>query len=229
MASLSCGTVSHFNRSASRPRAVPRPVAKLGKAERTRARILDSALEFLWSSPFRELTVGSLMEPTGLSRSAFYRHFRDLHEVMETLLEELESEILGVAAPWFVQTGPPLELLHESLVGLVGLSYERGPILRAIVDARPTDERLDRFWDTFLGRFDDAVASRCEGDQEQGLIGQLDARVVAIALNRLDVAMLVDAFGRRPRKPQEPTLEVLYRIWSFTLYGAETRNPGPRR
>ena len=190
--------------------------------------ILDAALEFLWSNPFREMTVSSIMEPTELSRSAFYRHFHDLHLVMESLLLDLEQEILRVAELWLTQTGPPLELLRESLSGLVRVCYERGPILRAIVDSAPTDQRLDRIWNEFLERFDVAVASRIEEDQRQGLAGELDARHVAIALNRLDVAMLVTAFGQRPRQPPEPVLDVLFRIWSSTLYGSDPRDPGPR-
>jgi len=190
--------------------------------------ILDAALEFLWSNPFREMTVSSIMEPTELSRSAFYRHFHDLHLVMESLLLDLEQEILRVAELWLTQTGPPLDLLRESLSGLVRVCYERGPILRAIVDSAPTDQRLDRIWNEFLERFDVAVASRIEEDQRQGLAGELDARHVAIALNRLDVAMLVTAFGQRPRQPPEPVLDVLFRIWSSTLYGSDPRDPGPR-
>ena len=190
--------------------------------------ILDAALEFLWSRPFREMTVSSVMESTNLGRSAFYRHFHDLHLVMESLLLDLEEEILGVVEPWLVRTGPPLDLLRESLSGLVRVCYQRGPILRAIVDAAPTDERLDRIWNEFLGRFDAAVASRIEEDQRQGLVGELDTRHVAIALNRLDVAMLVAAFGRRPRKQQGAVFEVLFRIWSSTLYGPEPQKPGPR-
>ena len=53
----------------------PQPVSRIGKAERTRAAILDAALGFLWLRPFRELTVSELMESTGASRSAFYQYF----------------------------------------------------------------------------------------------------------------------------------------------------------
>ena len=60
----------------------PQPQPRIGKSERTRAEILNSALEFIWSHPFRDLTVDSLMASTGLSRSAFYPYFKDLHEVI---------------------------------------------------------------------------------------------------------------------------------------------------
>jgi len=220
--------MSHLRSTSSRPRAVPQPTLKLGRGERTRAMILDAALEFLWSNPFREMTVRSVMESTNLSRSAFYRHFHDLHQVMESLLLDLEQEILRGAAPWLTRPGPPLDLLHESLSGLVRVCYQRGPILRAIVDAAPTDERLDRIWNGFLERFDVAVESRIEEDQRQGLIREVDARSMAVALNRLDVAELAAAFGRRPRRTSGPVFDVLFRIWSSALYGPKPQDPGAR-
>jgi len=55
----------------------PQPVRKPGKSERTRAAILNAALDFVWSHPFRDLTITSLMASTGASRSALYQYFRN--------------------------------------------------------------------------------------------------------------------------------------------------------
>jgi len=60
----------------------PQPVPRIGKSERTRAAILDTALEFIWSHPFRDMTVNALMASPGQSRSAFYQYFKGLHEVI---------------------------------------------------------------------------------------------------------------------------------------------------
>ena len=122
----------------------PQPVLKISKSERTRAVILNAALNFLWTHPFRDMTVNSLMAPTGVGRSAFYQYFKDLHELMETLLDTVRSEILAVTGPWFTGVGDPVVLLNESLDGLVDVCYRRGPILRAIDDAAATDNRLEK-------------------------------------------------------------------------------------
>jgi len=210
--------MSDITLSSPRPHAAAHPSDKVRKSDRTRAEILDTALEFLWSHPFREMTVAALMAPTTHSRPAFYQYFRDLHELIESLLLEIEEAILTVAAPWFTGTGDPVQLLHESLAGLVSVGYERGPVLRAVADAAPTDERLDRAWSELLGRFDDAVTARIEADQAQGLIPAFDARPVAVAFNRLDAYTMIEAFGRRPRKPPEPVLGAMMRVWTSTLY-----------
>ena len=73
-----------------RRRNDPRDTSTLRKAERTRKAILDAALKFLWSNPFRDLTIAELMEQTGVSRSVFYQYFGDLHDLMENLLSDLE-------------------------------------------------------------------------------------------------------------------------------------------
>jgi len=172
------------------------------------------------------MTVQSLMTSTGVSRPAFYQYFRDLHEVMETLLNTLQDEIFEVAKPWIAGVGDPVALMHETLAGLVRVGYQRGPIYRAFADAATTDSRFEKSWKQFLGRFDDAACARIEADQEQDLIPDFDALPVAIALNRLDACMLIEAFGQHPRNQPEPVREALDRIWVSTLYGAEWLKDG---
>ena len=218
--------MSEFKRSTSSLRVSPQAVLKIGKAERTRAAILNAALDFLWSHPFRDMTVNSLMAPTGVGRSAFYQYFKDLHELMETLLDTVRVEVLAVTGPWFTGVGDPVVLLNESLDGLVDVCYRQGPILRAIDDAAATDKRIEKAWAQFFGEFNDGVSTRIEADQDQGLIPDFAARPVAIALNHLDAYTLIEAFGRRPRSKREPVREALTRIWISTLYGSEWLGKG---
>jgi AcrR family transcriptional regulator len=172
------------------------------------------------------MTVNALMTSTGLSRSAFYQYFNDLHDLMESLLEILRDEVFEVTGSWFTGDGDPIALLNESLLGLVEVCYRLGPIMRATDDAAASDKRLEHAWAQFFKQFDDAVTTRIEADQEQGLIPDFDARPVAIALNCLDAYTLIDAFGQRPRRQPEPVREALARIWVSTLYGSEWLGKG---
>jgi len=214
-------SVSRGNREPSPLRVTPQAEARIGRSDRTRAAILNAALDFVWSHPFRDMTVASLMEAAGASRSAFYQYFKDLHELMETLLEMLQEEIFAGARPWLTGVGDPVALIAESLTGLVSTCHRRGPFLRAIFDAAASDERLEEGWMQFLGGFDDAACARIEADQQQGLIANFDARAVAMALNRLDAYTLIQAFGQHPRSEPEPVRDALARIWISTLYGSE--------
>jgi AcrR family transcriptional regulator len=200
----------------------PQPTTKIDRSEQTRMAILNAALDFLWSRPFREMTVNELMATTGVSRSAFYHYFNGLHDVMESLLKMLQKEIFNVDGPWLTGIGDPVDLLHQTLSGLVDVCYERGPFVRAIIDAGATDTRLEKAWVDFMISFDDAGTARIEADQKQGLIPALDARPVMFALNRMNAYAVHQAFGQHPRKPKKPILETMERIWISTLYGRES-------
>ena len=213
--------MSDTKQSSSPLRVNPQPVPKIGKSERTRAAILNAALDFVWSHPFRDMTVNALMASAGLSRSAFYQYFKDLHDLMQTLLDVSQEEIVAACSPWYTGVGDPVALLGATFTGLVRVCYERGPLVRAVSDAAATDKRLEKAWIHFLGGYDDAACARIEADQEQGLILSFDARPVAIALNRLDAYTLIKAFGQHPRSEPEAVREALARIWISTLYGSE--------
>ena len=211
--------MSDKKQSSSHRRVAPKPSLKIGKSDRTRAAILNAALDFLWSRPFREMSVKSLMIPIGLSRSAFYHHFEDPHDLMETLLQSMEKDAFDATAPWFQGEGDPIPLLEKSIEGLVRVCYRDGPILRAVSDAAPMDRRLEKAWQDFKKAFDDGVTHRIKQHQAAGLIKPFDARHVAIALNRMDGYVLIHHFGSRPRGNQKPVCDALLRIWISTLYG----------
>jgi AcrR family transcriptional regulator len=182
---------------------------------------MDAALAFLWARPFREMTVNTLMAGTGMSRSSYYQYFTDLHDLMRALQDIVAVEIFADVEPWLAGTGDPVSLMNETMTGLVRVCHQRGPFVRALSDAASTDEAFGTAWNEFLGAFDDAVTARIEGDQQQGLIANFDARPVAVALNRLDASALIEAFGQHPREDPEPVREALSRIWISTLYGVE--------
>ena len=218
MVSVICDKMSQ-RRPAERLFAAPEPIPRIGRSERTRAEILDAAFEFLWSRPFRDITVNSLMATTSISRSAFYKYFDDIHVLMRTLLKRLESEILEGASPWLSDDGDPVALLYESLAAEVRICYRYGPFIKAISDAAGTNARLEDEWNWFLDRFDDAASERIAADQALGLIEAFEPRPVATALNRVDAALYIQAFGHRPRSRPEPVVDAITRVWISTLYG----------
>lgn len=124
---------------------------------------------------------------------------------MEELLNDLERETLSVAKPWFTAEADPVLKLAESLSDLVKVCYERGPILGAIFEAAPMDERLEKAWRAFVKVFDDTVTARIEQDQAAGLAPSFEAHPVAIAINRMDIGILIHHFGRRPRSQLDET------------------------
>jgi len=191
--------------------------------------ILDSAARFLRKHDFRDLTVGEVMAGTTLSRPAFYQYFTDLHDLIVSLLRDIEEIMHQTASPWISGEGKPIAALRESNRGVVETCAEHGPIIRAIVEAAPLDERLEQAWTSFMDRWDDAVEARIVAQQRDGLIPPLDARRIANALNSLDVNLVVAAFGRHPQSDPKDVLETMHRVWSSTLYGQLPRALTPKK
>src|SRR5690349_24665523 len=68
--------------------------------ESTRREILAAADRFLRERPYRELSVEVVMAETGLTRTAFYRHFDDVTDLVLRLLSDLGSELFAIAERW---------------------------------------------------------------------------------------------------------------------------------
>jgi hypothetical protein len=45
--------------------------------------VLDAAVGFLWKHPFRELSIGTLMNRTSIRRTSFYIYFKELFGMVE--------------------------------------------------------------------------------------------------------------------------------------------------
>lgn len=221
-----CDTLSYFNNTMSKkqngkPKIVLKRSTSIRKSDITRQSILDAALDYLWTHPYRKLTVNELMSRAGTSRSAFYRYYEDLPAMMEHLLNEYKDKIMAATTAWLKGEGDPISMLKDSLGNMVEVSYQYGPILRAVLDAAPMNERLEKAWTSFAKGFDDAVTQQIEHQQKAGLIKPFDARPVATALNRMDSEMVSHHFGHSPRGSQTDVRDAIIRIWVATLYGDE--------
>ena len=202
-----------------KPQILLKPKNTFRKSDKTQQSILDAALDYLWTKPYRSLTVNQLMSRAGSSRSAFYRYYEDLPAMMEHLLNEYKDKIMAATTAWLKGEGDPISMLKDSLGNMVEVSYQYGPILRAVLDAAPMNERLEKAWTSFAKDFDDAVTHQIEHQQKAGLIKPFDARPVAMALNRMDSEMVSHHFGRLPRGNQASVLDAILRVWVATLYG----------
>ena len=66
------------------------------KGERTRAAILDEALRLVSRSGLEGVTIGSLAEATGMSKSGLFAHFGSREELLLKVLEHGQQEFVEV-------------------------------------------------------------------------------------------------------------------------------------
>jgi TetR/AcrR family transcriptional regulator, ethionamide resistance regulator len=184
--------------------------------ESTRREILAAADRFLRQRPYRELTVEVVMAETGLTRTAFYRHFDDVSELVLQLLADIAAELYAVAERWGEKAGAnyPQPAL-EGLRAIVDFFARNGPLVRAIAEAATTDEQIERAYKGGLEALIQIPTETLDRLVETGQVEVPDTHALARALNLMNEAYLLDEFGRGSGDPQV-ALATLETIWLRT-------------
>jgi AcrR family transcriptional regulator len=182
----------------------------------TRREILAAADRFLRQRPYRELSVEVVMAETGLTRTAFYRHFDDVTELVLQLLAELAGELYAVAERWGEKAGPTYpEPALEGLRAIVDFFVRNGPLMRAIAEAATTDEQIERAYRDGREAFIQITTETLDRLAQAGQLEVPDTRALARALNLMNEAYLLDEFGRGSGDP-DVALATLQTVWLRT-------------
>lgn len=182
--------------------------------ETTRRQILDIADASLRERPFRELTIDGLMGQTGLTRTAFYRHFDDTTELVLRLVGELGEKLYPVGERWQAIAGKQYpEGAREGLAAVVDFFVAEGPLLRAIVEAGVVDERIEAAYRRVREVFVGLTARALESLAEDGRVKIEDPQPLARALCLLNESYLLEEFGREPFGDPQVARATLERMW----------------
>lgn len=181
--------------------------------------ILNAAEKFLNERPFRELNIDEVMRFTGLKRPAFYVHFRDKHDLILRLVQNIGKELFNIADGWLDIDNSEMDL-SRALVDTVSVYMQHGRVLRAFVEAASGDERVNQVYRNLIQDFITAAAQHIKNEQVAGKIKkELDVNETARALIWLEERYLSEVFGHSDQVDSELVIRVLQNIWISTLYG----------
>ena len=182
--------------------------------ESTRREILAAAERFLRERPYRELSVEAVMEGTGLTRTAFYRHFDDTTDLVLHLFVEIGQELYAVAQRWGESAGVGFPApAQEALARIVDFFVKHGPLVRAIVDAAATDEQIEGAYRAGLAQFAEMATRTFDRLVADGRLEIVDTGALARALTLMNAAYLLEEFGREPFGDRDVALATLETIW----------------
>jgi AcrR family transcriptional regulator len=202
------------------PHAVTSSRPRLDRAA-ARQRIVDAAIELVRERSFAELTVGEIMERAGLERTVFYRHFENVGALLlgagREAIDELYAAQVDLAASRGGEMGR--DAVERALVPAVALYAEHGPLLRAVSEAIAANQLVAVDQEMLRRRFDGLLADAIRASGAD----VADPDETARALNLLNEAYLLEAFGREPRVDPETARRTLAEIWSAVL---ARRRPG---
>jgi TetR/AcrR family transcriptional regulator, ethionamide resistance regulator len=186
--------------------------------ETTRQAIIIAAENLLRERPYRELSVDAVMAQTGLSRTAFYRHFDDIPSLVLRLLADVGQELYDVAERWRARALEDLPgSAHEAPTSIVEFMQQHGRLIRAVADAAATDEMLEAGYRRFRDLFSDLIADGLVALAARQQLDIPDNQAMARALNLMNEAFLLDTFGREPLGDPNVALATLETIWLRVL------------
>jgi TetR/AcrR family transcriptional regulator, ethionamide resistance regulator len=189
---------------------VPRQAQLRHSRQESRERIVAAATELVRRQSYGELSIGAVMERAGFCRTIFYRHFDDLGDLLVRASRDAIDSLYAAQRP----LGSAADRDAEDVVGdavkrAVAVYRTHGPLLRAVVEAAASDPEVAAGHNAMRRQFDGLVEQAL---RERG--GRFaNVAETARALNRLNEAYLLDAFGRDPRISTETAVRTLTEIW----------------
>jgi AcrR family transcriptional regulator len=154
------------------------------------------------------------MVECGLTRTAFYRHFDDITELVLKLLEDVGRELVDVATRWRQMSGQSYpEPARAALRAIVEFFQRNGPLVRAFADAASTDERIERSYRGAIEAFIAVVAAGLDALVARGQLAPIDTHAMSRALNLMNEAYLLDQFGSEPFGDPEIAFRTLEAVW----------------
>jgi AcrR family transcriptional regulator len=180
--------------------------------------VLRSAIELAAKGPFRELTIEQIAKAAGISRSAFYTHFADKHELLLVAVGELEGELAAAAEGWWRGATPPAVRVRAAVEGLVSVYADHAELLRLIAEVSTYDGEVRARWLEITGRFIDGAADAIRAEQRAGLIAKaMPAQTTAEGLVWM-TERCCQVYLSNPGRVAEDVVEALVPIWTAALY-----------
>ena len=164
------------------------------KGERTRARLVDVAARVFAERGYVATTFGELIEAAGVSKGAFYFHYRSKEELALAVLEQVKGRHLeafrarlaqgpGDAGPLRAMADAFLALTDDEPAGSITLAHELASSLAASPEVRAEAAAVTRRWlDLVAGVVADAQRA---GDVRASLDPTQVARVLFAAVDGL--------------------------------------------
>lgn len=200
------------------PRATGARTSRRQRRDEVRARIVSSALELAERGPFRDLSVDEIASAAGLSRSAFYTHFRDKSDLLLAAVEEVADELYRMADRWWHGEGPPAQQVRVAIEGVVSVYAKHAGVLRVATEVSTYDEDVREFWLRIVRRFIDATAEHIYAEQAGGRIPtSMKPEPTAESLVWMVERSCYIHLARAERKPGE-VVRGLAPVWTAALY-----------
>jgi AcrR family transcriptional regulator len=191
------------------------------RGDRQRDAIVAAVRELLEERSFADLSVSTISDRAGITRSGFYFYFDSKYAVLAVILadalEELDELTHGFA-PRAEGESPP-EFAKQMVAAAAALFASNDPVMRACSVAQNTDAQIREMMNDVLDTVIAKIVGLVEQDADARPISEdLPALVRTLAATTAMTLSADSAFvggGEDPRR----AVDIVERLWCKALWG----------
>lgn len=159
------------------------------KGERTRARLVELAIDRFGSRGFRRTSVSEIARAAGLTQAAAYAYFANKEELFLAAVDADAGALLDEASE--AVDGTSIDFLVPSFIVHLFTALDRHPLARRVL-AGQEPEVISRLVDMpALRRFSDLIAERLRAAQADGAVrADIDPDTMAAGIESLVLGIL---------------------------------------
>ena len=198
-------------------------VARTRKGDRAASSLKDSAREVFRDSGFKNARVQDIAAGAGLSIGAYYRYYKDKHDILTTLLRELLEEAFVVSrSPW--DPSDPLRSIHVTTQRYLEFYALHADLFRVLVEVSQTDVEVEAMWATVRQEVIDRISVMLKRALPDGLVRpDIDIEISAALLAAMTdhYAFLRFVINRLPAHDIEDVSLQIASIWAHGVFRNE--------
>jgi AcrR family transcriptional regulator len=185
---------------------VDAPVTRIERKERTRQRLIDSALALVGQGRgFSALSLREVTREAGVVPAAFYRHFRDLNELGLALVEMGGVTLRRLLREARRDGIPPTDMLRGSVLIYKRFVEERRLVFRFIAGERGGGSRIIR--DAIRTEETHFASEMAQDLRAIGTLPELSSATLQMICGLVVTTMLNAASDILDLPPDQPTRE----------------------
>jgi TetR/AcrR family transcriptional regulator, ethionamide resistance regulator len=187
-----------MSRIAARPTRATRAKQETAPKASMEDRMLAATERLLRSGHrFGALSVEQLTREAGVSRAAFYLHFRDKGDLVSRLVDHVTDEMIQSAGTWLSDAATARRAdLQKAVAGAVATFKRHHAILEALSETAPQDESVDRLYKALIARISEQTRRSLATIKRKGLSRPAANDAVADALSGMLITYCVQVVGQ---------------------------------
>ena len=159
------------------------PAKNYRKSQATRARIMQSATEFISERGSTDFQMNEISERCDLSKGALYYYFIDKADLMDAIFDQVIGDLADSIESAVASTTTPLEAIYEIVLTLVECIRRERPLVFAMVEELFVSVSGDALGEGTFSRVLELLVRYLDEARELGLLKpELNSRLTANAI-----------------------------------------------